>query len=231
MLALEHPQRRGSVVSFQDLVAQVPQGFRDHTPDQGLILDQQHGCRFGSGRSKPERTCRHRTLRHTSPLLLFTFLKRFSGWTLLPLCSGFPESSFQSRTEDFFLPAPSEQPKLLRLGVVTHDTPCSRGHRASGKGRAQLGPALVHGTAVQAGTDLAFMPGRADTAPAGTMAARRTDDSGLGTALQDGTPALSALSSAEHFAGLTLAAPPIPSPLGGYPTLPGHRYGRAQPVP
>ena len=40
---LKQVQRRSAVAGFQHLIAKVAQGFRDHAPDQGLVLDQQYG--------------------------------------------------------------------------------------------------------------------------------------------------------------------------------------------
>jgi len=119
----------------------------------------------GSGRSKPERTCRHGPLRHASrplsPHLAHLFRLRF------PSRFGSPEKFFHDRTERFGLvgthpPHRSEKAHLPGLWLRADKLLARRPGRTGGKGRAGLDPTLLQGKAVAFGVNIALMSGRAN---------------------------------------------------------------------
>lgn len=119
----------------------------------------------GSGRSKPERTGRHRPLRHSSP----PFPSRLRHLFRLrsPIRSGFRGCSFSNWTQDFRSPngrplRRSEKDHLLGCRSVAHKLLARRPGWASGEGWAGCHPALLHGETVAFGVDIAFMPGWPD---------------------------------------------------------------------
>jgi len=97
----------------------------------------------GSGRSKPERTCRHRPLRHASlPLSpYFPHLFRLRS----PSCFGTPEKSFHGGTEKFGLVGTIchiGQRKLICSVFGSAHASCCRGGRVGRAERVEQG--LIH---------------------------------------------------------------------------------------